>query len=239
MPAALALAGYVRDFAIQLDSDPGLRERLKHRLRELRDFARAQGHPRTALNIVSLALGWDQLSLYAERAGAISAADRGQLWKRSWKALCDLGSDQDRYQWDADPVAVYLRALGSLIAAGRAHLADPRGSVPSSPERWGWTWEPRGEHSVHQHNGERIGWTDGENVYLDPEGSHKAAVQFAEASHQPLGLSKHALHKLFAERRLLASRADPQHFTAKRDLDGKVGRRVLHLTVRGFESADF
>jgi hypothetical protein len=60
----------------------------------------------------------------------------------------------------------------------------------------------------------------------------------AEASHQPLGLSKHALHKLFAERRLLASRADPQHFTAKRDLDGKVGRRVLHLTVRGFESAD-
>jgi Domain of unknown function (DUF3854) len=235
---ALAMAGYVRDLAFQLDGQPGLRERLKARLGELRDFARAHGHPRSALNIASMALGWDQFVLYAERTGAVTAAQRELLWQRAWKALCDLGADQARYSRDADPVAVYLRALGSLIAAGRAHLAGPHGDVPAAPERWGWTWEARGEHSAYQHNGERIGWADSDDVYLDPEGSYKAARQFADASGSPLGLSKHALHKLLAERGLLASRSDPGHFTAKRDLDGKVGRRVLHLTAHSFESAD-
>jgi hypothetical protein len=235
---AVAMAGYARDWAIQLDSEPGLRERLKARLGELRDFARAQGHPRTALNIASLALGWDQFILYAGRAGALTAAGREQLWQRAWKALVDIGADQARYSRDADPAMVYLRVLGSLIASGRAHLAGPRGDVPSPPERWGWTWEARGDNSDYRHNGERIGWTYGDDVYLDPEGSYKAACQFAEAARSPLGLSKHGLHKLLAERGLLASRADPGHFTAKRDLDGKAGRRVLHLTVRAFESAD-
>jgi hypothetical protein len=232
------MAGYARDFAVQLNNEPGLRQRLKARLGEFRDVARAQGHPRTALNIASLALGWDQFVLYAERAGAITAADREQLCWRTWKALCDLGADQGRYARDADPAMVYLRALGSLIAAGRAHLAGPRGDVPAGPGRWGWTWEARGEHSAYQHNGDRIGWTDGEDVYLDPEGSYKAARKFADDSGSPLGLSPRALHKLLAERGLLASRSEPGRYTARRDLDGKVGRRVLHLTVRSFESAD-
>jgi hypothetical protein len=239
---AVAMAGYARDWAIRLNSEPALRQRLKARLGELRDLARAQGHPRTALNIASLMLGWEQFALYAERAGAITAAGREQLWWRPWKALCDLGADQGRYARDADPAMVYLRALGSLIAAGRAHLAGPRGDVPAGPGRWGWTWEAfgAGEHETyrHRHNGERIGWTDGEDVYLDPEGSYKAARKFADDSGSPLGLSPRALHKLLAERGLLASRSEPGRYTAKRDLDGKVGRRVLHLTVRSFESAD-
>jgi hypothetical protein len=235
---AVAMAGYARDWAVRLDSEPGLRERLKAQLGEFRDHARAQGHPRTALNIASLALGWRMWLSYAVGAGAIDDGMAAQLRRRAWKALCDLGADQARYSRDADPAMVYLRALGSLVAAGRAHLAGPRGDVPSPPERWGWTFEERGEYGGYRHNGERIGWTDGENVYLDPEGSYKAACQFAEAAHSPLGLSKHALHKLLAERGLLASRSDPGHFTAKRDLDRKAGRRVLHLTAHGFESAE-
>jgi hypothetical protein len=135
---------------------------------------------------------------------------------------------------------------GDGVPAG-ARLADrgrpgascrPARGRAVTPGRWGWTWEVWGDNEGYRHNGERVGWTDGENVYLDPEGSYKAACQFAEAARSPLGLSKHALHKLLAERGLLASRADLGHFTAKRDLDGKVGRRVLHLTIRGFESAE-
>lgn len=224
---AVAMAGYARDWAVQLDSEPGLRQQLKARHGELRDVARAQGHPRTALNIASLALGWDQFVLYAERTGAIKAAQREELWQRAWKALCDLGADQGRYARDADPATVYLRALGSLIAAGRAHLAGPRGDMPSPPERWGWTWEARGENSDYRHNGERIGWTHGEDVYLDPEGSYKAARKFADDSGAPLGLSPRALHKLLAERGLLASRPEPGRYTAKRDLDGRAGRRAV------------
>jgi len=110
--------------------------------------------------------------------------------------------------------------------------------VPSPPERWGWTWEVWGDNEGHRHNGERIGWVDGDDVYLDPEGAFKAAREFAERSGSPRGRTSLALHKLLEERGLLASRSDPGHFTAKRDLDSMNGRRVLHLTVRSFESAD-
>ena len=95
-----------------------------------------------------------------------------------------------------------------------------------------------GEDGSFDPQGERIGWIDGDDVYLDPEGAYKAAREFAERSGSPLGLTKHALHKLLAERFLLASRSDPGHFTQRRDLDGKRLRTVLHLTVRSFESAD-
>lgn len=243
---AMAMAGYVKHLAARLDKEPDLRAALKARLFKLRDVARSQGHPRTALNIASYALGWDEWLAYAERAGAITQARSEQLWRRAWKALCDLGADQGRYARDAEPEMVYLRALGSLIAAGRAHLAGPDGGSPAQAERYGWrfreqavsgTWHGQ-RYGIWEPQGERLGWTDGENIYLDPDGSHKAARQFAEASGQPLGQSKHMLHKLLAERRLLASRSDPGHFTAKRDLDGKTGRRVLHLTVRGFDSAE-
>jgi hypothetical protein len=229
---AQAMAGYSRHLASVLDR-ADLRATLRSDLYRFRDTARAQGHPRTALNIASFALGWDQWTQYAEAAGVIRPDERFALMSRAWSALCALGAGQARYSRDADPAGVYLRALGSLIASGRAHLADPAGQVPAGPERWGWAWDAG--QQVYRPGGRRIGWTDGGNVYLDPEGSYVAAVAFAEESRSPLGLSKHALHKLLDERGLLASRADAGHYTAKRDLDGKPGRRVLHLTVSSFE----
>lgn len=240
---AKAMAGYARMFAWRLDADPGLRASLKERRNALRDYARDQGHPRTALNISSLALGWDEFLGYALQAGAITADERDAYWQRAWKALCDLGADQGRYARDADPVAVYLRALFSLVTSGRAHLAwSAGGSPPPGMQRWGWrvfeyVSATGGLAEKYDPCGECIGWTDGSsNVFLDPDAAYKAAVQFAEASGEPIGKSKGGLHKMLAERGLLATRADPGHYTAKYDLGGKTGCRVLHLTVRSFDS---
>jgi len=241
---ALAMSGYVRWLAAQFPGQPGkvpaLPDMLKQRQAELRDWARAGGHPRVALNIASLALGWDMWLLYAEAAGAITVGEREQLWPRALRALCDLGVGQARYQRDADPVSAYLRGLVALIAAGRAHLASPAGGCPAEPARWGWQWREYGVNGIYSPQGERVGWVDGADVYLNPDAAYKAAREFTEKSGVLLGVSKSALHDDLAERGLLASTEGTGHHTVRRDLDGQRSRRVLHLSAYTFEhAADF
>jgi len=228
-----AMSGYVGYLAGRF---PGLPAELRATLKEYRDAARAGGHPRTALNVASLALGWRQWLAYAVAAGALSDAEGAELWGRAWKALCDLGAQQARYQRDADPVLAYLRALAALVAAGRAHLASPAGECPAEPQRWGWRWREHGDDGSFDPQGELIGWVeDGTDVYLHPDAAYKAAREFADRSGAPLGVSKNALHDDLAERGLLATTDGLGHHTIRRDLGGQRSRRVLHLSAHTFE----
>jgi hypothetical protein len=228
-----AMSGYVQHLAARF---PDLPAELRGTLREYRDAARAGGHPRTALNVASLALGWQQWLSYAVAADAVSDAEGTGLCRRVWKVLCDLGAEQARYQRDADPVSAYLRALAALIAAGRAHLASPIGSCPAEPQRWGWRWREHGEAGSFYPQGELIGWVeDGTDVYLHPDAAYRAAREFTERSGAPLGVSKNALHDDLAERGLLATASGAGHHTIRRDLGGQRSRRVLHLSAYTFE----
>lgn len=133
---ALAMSGYVTHLARRYDSGPGLPATLADVRRQLRDKARAEGqHPRVALNVASLALGRLEFLPYAVQAGAINERRRDELWRRAWKALRDVGGEQERYRRDADPVSVYLRSLATLVASGRAHLAAATmdGGMPKDP----------------------------------------------------------------------------------------------------------
>jgi hypothetical protein len=235
---ALAMSGYVTHLAKRYDSDPGLPATLADVRGQLRDQARAEGqHPRVALNIASLALGWLEFLPYAVSAGAISEQERDKLWNRAWKALRDVGAEQERYRRDADPVSVYLRSLAALVASGRAHLAAATmaGGMPADPARWGWAEDIAGDLPLYRERGELLGWTDGTDVYLQPDAAFRAARQFADGAGAHLGMGKRVLHKSLYERDLLASISGPGHFTVQRDLAGQKGRRVLHLTVRTFE----
>jgi hypothetical protein len=233
---ALAMAGYAGSLARQYDQDPGLPLALAASLGQFRDRARADGHPRYALNIASLALGWHEFLAFACAAGAIDEAERDTHWARAWKVLCEVGAEQERYRREADPVSVYLHALAALVDGQKAHLAGfDGGCPPENPRRWGWAESVGSAYPVMVPRGELIGWTDGEDVYLQPDAAYRAARQFAEGTETVLGKSKMALHKHLSERKLLASTSGPGHLTAQRDLGGQRNRRVLHLTVRGFE----
>jgi len=235
---ALAMAGYVTYLARRYDSDPPLPATLADVRSQLRDKAKAEAqHPRVALNVASLALGWREFLSYAVQAGAISERRRDELWKRAWKALRDVGAEQERYRRDADPVSVYLRSLAALVASGRAHLAAAtmNGGMPENPSRWGWAEDTTGDLPAYRERGELLGWTDGTDVYLQPDATFKAVRQFAEGSGAHLGMGKRVLHKSLHERQLLVSISGPGHFTVQRDLAGQRGRRVLHLSVHTFE----
>ena len=200
-----------------------------------------------ALNIASLALGWDRWLWYAEAAGAITVGEREQLWPRVWKALCDLGAEQARCQLAADPASTYLRALSTLVTSGRAYLAAHDGGQPAEPQRYGWQFHGRSgldpgvtfdtereRYGTWEPQGALIGWVTEDGVFLDPAVAYRAARQFAEQAGTPLGVSDYALRQQLRDRRLLASTGGTGSVTVQRRLGGRV-RSVLHLSAASFD----
>jgi hypothetical protein len=229
---AVATAGYVQWLAGRYDADRDLPRVLGAERTSLRDWARSKGHPRYALNLGSLALGWRQFLNFAEEIGAITPAELDATWARVWEALVSVGAEQDRYSQDADPVRIYLQSLAALIAQGRACLADTHGLAPADAVRWGWKWDNAGD-GTHRTSGDVIGWVDGDDMFLHADSAYAAARRFAETS-LPLGITKYALHKQLHERGLLASTGKNRFTIRKRVADGNP--TVLHLTVAAFDS---
>jgi hypothetical protein len=226
------MARYIRWLAVRYDADKEFPAALGRKLRELRDAARTEGHPRQALNIASLALGWHEFLAFAAEDGALSVDERDATWVRTWKALCDVGAEQEKYGRDADPVCIYLQALAALITQGRAYLANTHGLPPADAVRWGWQWNDAGDGGFRA-RGDLLGWVEGDDIYLHPDSAYNAARKFAENA-ITLGLSKNAVHKALNERGLLAS-VRPDHLTIRKRV-GEAVKTVLHLTVKSFDS---
>src|ERR1019366_8098793 len=100
-----------------------------------------------------------------------------------------------------------------------------RGTVPESPETWGWRRKPTGQGWISQ--GSRIGWVIGSDLFLEPTASHQIAQAVAGA--ERLTLSQQTLHHRLRESGLLVSVDDGRQMVqVRRTLEG-CPRQVLHL----------
>jgi hypothetical protein len=231
---SMALAGYVRWLAGRYDKDGGFPGALGAEVARLRDQARAEGHPRHALNIASLALGLHEFLSFAGEIRAVAVDKRDEMWLRCWKALAELGAEQERYAADAQPHQVYLRAIGALIASGAAYVASTSGRAPTDAERWGWRWDEAGDGS-YRVRGDLIGWVDGEDLYLHPDVAYNAARKFTDSTPVPLAITKYAVHKMLHERGLLASIGGEGRLTVRKRAGG-TSRTVLHFAAKTLEA---
>jgi len=102
-------------------------------------------------------------------------------------------------------------------------VAGPNGYAPQ-PEGWGW----RRESDRDNPQGTRIGWLDGDNLYLEPEVSFVVAQRLAREGGEPLSVGSKTLHKRLDERRLLASKERKDRLVVRKTLEG-ARRHVLHL----------
>jgi hypothetical protein len=226
-----AMSGFIRWQAARWRTD--YPDRLKAGQAELRTEAASEGHPRIALNIASLALGWNQWLGFAAECGAIDDDEHEALWQRAWKALCDLGADQNKYRQSASPAAVYLKALNALIHSGRAHLADTRNQAPEDAKQWGWTFGR--DEITYYPSGDRLGWISGDEIWLHPATAYRAARRFAEESGAPLSVSEDALNEALHKAGKLARTGEGGRLTAKVRAGG-TRPRALILTVSAFRS---
>src|SRR5262249_43347800 len=115
------------------------------------------------------------------------------------------------------------------ISSGRVHLANPYGSDPPDATAWGWTIISTEDGGDMRPKGDKIGWLDGDAIYLDPDASYATAQRLARDQNDALPVSGQTLWKRLKEKGYLASvDAASQTNTVRHTLEGK-RRHVLHF----------
>ena len=226
---ASSFAGFIRWLSLQYDA---VRSRLPDQYAALRSEALdAEKHPRTPGIVADLALGLGYFLDYALAQGAITEDEREGYKEVGWQALLEAAGKQAQEIQAQNPARRFLDLLISAIASGRAHIAGRNGNVPTDPIAWGWEemtsgtggfqrtdWRPRGR---------LLGWLDGSDLFLDPEGSYAEAQQYADAQGDRLPLTQLQLYRRLKDQKMLAS-WETEKTTTRRKLQGRE-RKVLHL----------
>ena len=200
-------------------------------------IADAEGqHARTPGIVADLFLGLRYFLDFARAVGAITQAEREDLARRGWQGAHRRGRGAVQHGEAAEPCGHFVRLLASVIASGRGHLAGPNGEAPDAAERWGWRCSTAGtgEHARDEWRpqGHRVGWVDGEAVFLEPEAAYAAAHALAHEQGTSLAVSARTLWKRLDERGLLAERDEArQRLTVRRRLGGQERREVLFLAA--------
>jgi len=225
---AQAMAAYVRYLAPRIG---GVLKGLRAEVAELRLQAYQSGqHRRTPEIVASLALGLRHFLGFAQASGAMTSAEADALRDRCWKALGRAAAAQAGHQSAGDPVQRFIELLRGVITSGRAHVAATDGSAPHSPEAWGWREVHSGFGTSNlQPQGHKIGWVDGDDLYLEPQAAYASAQRMAGENADSLTVSLRTLNKRLHDRRLLASTDLSRGTqTIRRTLQGS-RRSVLHL----------
>jgi hypothetical protein len=236
---AKALAGFVNWLAPRYED---VRNRLRADVAKLRDQARGTGqHARTPGIVADLALGLHYLLDYAEAAGAISGAERADLWRRGWAALSEAAGAQATHLDAAEPAGLFMRLLSAALAGGYAHVADEHGNEPRDPQRWGWRPEEYntgdGTGTRYKQQGVCVGWLAGGELYLEPEASFAAVQRFARDQNDSFAIAAHTLRRRLNEKGLLATTDKARgKLTVRKTLQGE-RRDVLHVVWPSAPSA--
>jgi hypothetical protein len=175
----------------------------------LRDKAvAARQHSRTPGIVADLAIGLRYFLDFALEIGAIESDRRADLARRGWRALEEAAEQHASHLAGAEPCGQFLRFLVAALASGRAHVAAPDGGEPNQPEAWGWRIVTFGagmnERSQWQPSGRRIGWTERDAVYLEPEAAFAEAQHLAGEQGESLAVSSRILWRRLREKNLLA-----------------------------------
>ncbi len=236
---AQVMSGYVEWLAPRFD---GIRGDFSKEIAELREEATKDGqHKRTPTTTANLAIGLRHFLDFAQELGAIDADEKSELWARFWKALGEVAEEQGGHLTASEPTDRFLELFSSAISSGKAHLAGPDGEAPKKkgelpyPLGWGWRQQDRQEPLGVgcKPSGDRVGWVDGEDVYLDPTAAFQAAQRMVGPGGDGLTVNEQTLRKRLNEKGLLASK-DSGRLTVRKMLEGK-RRSVLHLKTEALD----
>jgi hypothetical protein len=209
-----------------------VRENLKSEREELRSMVLQTAHKRTADIVANLALGLRYFLAFAQNAQVFTREEAETISHGCWESLLEAARAQEQHQAASDPARRYVELLSAAISSGKAHLADPSGGEPEEPGSWGWergTLEVEGWEYHPQ--GDKIGWIDKDNIYLEPDAAFAAAQKLAHAQGDSLSVTERTLRKRLQESGYLASAGittGRESLAVQRMIEGK-RRSVLHM----------
>ena len=223
---AMAMAGYVQWLASRRDQ---ILRSLPRRLDVLRnELRRHRPHPRTPDNLAQAVIGLDIWAEFAEDAGAVTSEEADQLRQRLNAVLPEIADVQRSILSAADPAGRLVPLLRASIKSGNAHAGGLNGGPPDSSAHLGWSTVD----GATRPQGRRIGWVEGDELFLDFTMAFAAAQEAAEAAGEPLTITPTRLKKRLHEQGQLRS-VDKQRetLTIRKTIEGK-RVEVLHVLVR-------
>jgi hypothetical protein len=227
---AQTLAGYIQWLVPRFEE---LRLNTPREIVNMRQCVTRSGqHRRTPEIVAELALGMQYFLEFADGVSAITIQEASELWDTCCQSLVKVAEQQSAHQGAGDPVKRFLELLSSALSSGHGHVAGPDGGQPDNPNAWGWRARTAGVDNMGRDwlpCGDRIGWVDGENLFLEPDASFRVAQQMAVYGAEGISVLPRTLHKRMKERGLLASRENGR-LTCRQALDGS-RKRVLHIHV--------
>lgn len=226
---AAAMAGYIKWLAPQM---PRLREAFALRLKELRQEASCElNHARTPELVANLTIGVETFIQFARAVKAITSNEAKQLSARCRDSLLRAARRQSAFHAAQEPATRFMEILSSAVSSGAAHLAAPNGAEPRFPAPCGWRSKKVGagtsEREEWQASGARVGWCEGETIYLDPDAAYKVVLNAATGV-EGINVSLQTLKKRLAEKGLIVRPDDRDELVMRRRLEG-AERRVLQL----------
>jgi DNA primase len=229
---ALFTVGFICWIAPQYEA---LKQRLRDRALAVRDLLqRDDRHRRTAAIVGELQSGFELALAYLQEIGAISGEKAAELVKTCTAALASAAEAQGQHQLAAEPASLFMRLLRSAISSGQGHFAsrhEPQ--PPPNAESAGWRVDPMQAGGPLKPLGDRLGWVDGDSLYLEPDAAFKAAQGMASES-EGIPISVITLGKRLREHGYLAStEQDRGHMTVRVTIGGK-RLSLLHLRLDVF-----
>jgi hypothetical protein len=209
-------------------------ERLADEIQQLREQASSEhNHKRTPDIVANFAVGLRYFLAFATEVKAIDQEQADTLWREAWKVLAAGAQAQAVHHAANEPAQRFLELLTAAITCGRAHIAAPDGSAPEEPMAWGWREKTIGtgeyQRNEWQPQGERIGWLDGDALYVEPDTSFAVAQQLARDQGESIPITPQTMRKRLKGKGYLASCDTAREtLTVRRKLEGNT-HDVLHL----------
>lgn len=228
---AEALAGFLSWLAPRYGEVSG---GLRAKVVALREQATQSAmHRRTPEIVANLALGLRYFLDFAEEAGAATSEEADALWKRWWRALGEAAMAQEHHQAASEPTGRFMELLSAAIVSGQAHIANMEGAHLDSPGSLGWRLVTVGTgdnmRQEWQPKGVRIGWLDGDDLYLQPDASYGVVQRLGRDTGDPLAVTPRTLRLRLHERGMLVgSEAERGTLAVRRTIEGR-RMAVLHL----------
>ncbi|HJZ59550.1 MAG TPA: hypothetical protein VKE74_31690, partial [Gemmataceae bacterium] len=215
---ATSMSAYVQWLAPRITE---IRKGLPAERAALREqFLAGAPHARTPAAAADLMIGLSYLTRFAVEVNAITGVEARRLLDRGKAAVLELVAEQTDSLQAADPVNQFLELLPAVLTSGQAHLSDPKGWAPAPEQAHGWqhdgtNWKPRGV---------RIGWAEGDDIYLSPDAAFAEVQKLASTQREPITMSATTLWKRLHQRNLLAQvddRGGRTRFAVRKTLGGE------------------
>jgi bifunctional DNA primase/polymerase-like protein len=221
-----------------------LKKQAPDKIHELRTVWAQNGidiHKKVANTLAQLERAWSVWLDFALESGGITSEEKAELSTAVHSALDVAGREHARFLGNENPATRFIELLKAAISSGRAYLAAPLDNgVPSADaDVWGWEREVfRIEGKVvdeWQSKGDRIGWIEGNDVYLQPDAAYKMA-QSMGTNGEGLTISSRTLWRRMKEEGLLATRDAARETNTIRKTVCAKSEDVIHVYAKNFFS---